>query len=355
MNHPDSISAAMLRSTAAGLAGYAASDLLQSQPDLKQTLANQAFASWQVVLRGVLEELAAALSTDRPQFFAGYLGWLQSMLTARDVPPDALPSAVGCLANVIETELPAESGARVAGVLREALGDLERNLTEVPSFLRTDTPYGRLAARFLLALLEGDRAQASQLILDAAQEGASVEDLYLEVLLPVQQEVGRMWQADEINVAEGHFATATTSTILAQLRLRAPQRERNGRTLMAAAVAGNRHELGLQMVGDFFEMAGWRVIQLGSDMPIPDLAQAVEFYQPDLLALSVALHTQLVTLAETIQAVRRGQRGATVKILVGGCGLAEGADLVQQFGADAYAADPHAAVAWGNSVVRRQG
>lgn len=350
MNQPDSISAAMLRSTAAGLAGYAASDLLQSRPDLKQTLASQAFASWQVVLRDCLEELAAALSADRPQFFAGYLGWLQSMLTARGVPPDAVPLAAACLAKVVETELPAESGTRVAGVLRQALGDLEQNPNEVSSFLKTDTPHGRLAAQFLLALLEGDRAQASRLILDAAREGAAVEDLYLQVLLPVQQEVGRMWQADEINVAEGHFATATTSGILAQLRLRVSPREGNGRTVLAAAVAGNRHDLGVQMVGDFFELAGWRVIQLGPDMPIPDLAQAVEFYQPDLLALSVALHTQLPTLAETIQAVRGGQRGAKIRILVGGRGLAEAADLAAQFGADAYAADPQAAVAWGNSL-----
>jgi methanogenic corrinoid protein MtbC1 len=162
-----------------------------------------------------------------------------------------------------------------------------------------------------------------------------------------------MWQADEINVAEEHFATSTTKAIFAQLRLRAPIQAPNGKTLLAAAVMGNQLDLGLHVVADFFEMAGWRVIQLGSDMPIPDLAQAVEFYQPDLLALSVSLHTQLVTLTETIQAVRRGQRGAVVKILVGGRALADATDLAQQFGADGYAADPHAAVALGNALVSR--
>ena len=160
-----------------------------------------------------------------------------------------------------------------------------------------------------------------------------------------------MWQTNEINVAEEHFATSTTKAILAQLRLRAPMQERNGKTLLAAAVMGNQHDVGLQVVADFFEMDGWRVIQLGSDMPVPDLAQAVEFYQPDLLALSVSLHTQLVTLTETIQAVRRGQRGAVVKILVGGPAFAEATDLAQQCGADGYAADPNAAVAWGKAMV----
>jgi len=341
----------MIRSGAVGLAGYAASDLLESQPDLKETLATNAFTTWQVVLRNCVEELAASLAAGRPQFFAGYVGWLQSVLTARGLPSGALPSAVTCLAKVLAAELPSEVAERAAGVCEGALRTLDRDAPGLPSFLQCDTAHGRLAASYLLALLEGDRARASGLILDAVQGSSSVPDLYLHVLLPAQQEIGRMWQANEINVAEEHFATSTTKAILAQLRLRAPMQERNGKSLLAAAVMGNQHDVGLQVVADFFEMDGWRVIQLGSDMPVPDLAQAVEFYQPDLLALSVSLHTQLVTLTETIQAVRRGQRGAVVKILVGGRALAEVTDLAQQFGADGYAADPNAAVARGNVLV----
>jgi len=351
MNPPDQITAAMIRNAAAGLAGYAASDLLQSQPDLKEALATHAFTTWQCVLRTCVEQLAASLAAGRPQFFASHVGWMQSMLASRGLPSGAVQSAVGCLAKVLAAELPTESGSLAAGVCQEALRALEHESPELPSFLKPHAPQGRLAASYLLALLEGDRARASRLIWEAVDSGSSVPDLYLRVLLPAQQEVGRMWQANEINVAEEHFATSTTKTILAQLRLRAPLQAPNGKTLLAAAVMGNHHDVGLQVVADFFEMAGWRVIQLGSDMPIPDLVQAVEFYQPDLVALSVSLHTQLVTLTETIQAVRRGQRGAAVKILVGGRALAEAADLVQQFGADGYAADPNAAVSVGNALV----
>lgn len=355
MNETDPITAAMLRSGALGLAGYAASELLEAYPPLQQALTNHAFANWQSILRTCVEELAAALAAGRPQFFAGHVGWLQNVLTARGQPAEALPSAVACLAKVLAAELPSESGARAADVCRVALGELERGRPALPSFLRADTPHGRLAASYLLALLEGDRVRASRQILDAVQDGVSVPDLYLRVLLPAQQEVGRMWEADEINAAEEHFATATTRAILAQLRPRAPMSERNGKTLLAAAVTGNQHDLGLQVVADFFEMDGWKVIQLGSDVPIPDLAQAVEFYQPDLLALSASLHPQLVTLTETIQTVRRGQRGAEVKILVGGRALAEATDLAGQLGADGYAADPHAAVALGNRLVGLDG
>jgi MerR family transcriptional regulator, light-induced transcriptional regulator len=348
MNQTDPITAAMLRNGASGLAGFAAGDLLESYPHLKQSLATQAFANWQGVLRSCVEELGAALSAGRPQLFTGHVGWLQSLLTARGLPPNAVPCAVGCLAKVLAAELPAALGTRAASVCQDALRALDGPVPELPSFVQADTPHGRLAASYLLALLEGDRARASRLIMDAAAAGSTVPELCLQVLLPAQQEVGRMWQTDEINVAEEHFATSTTKMILAQLRLRAPIRQPNGKTLLTASVMGNQHDIGLQVVADFFEMDGWKVIHLGSDMPIPDLVQAVESYQPDLLALSVSLHAQLVALADTIQAVRRGEHGAAVKILVGGQAFAESPDLAPSLGADGHAADPLAAVAQGN-------
>ena len=100
---------------------------------------------------------------------------------------------------------------------------------------------------------------------------------------------------------------------------------------------------------DFFSRTGLFIV--GVKLHRMSVAQAVEFYQPDLLALSVSLHTHLVTLMETIRAVRAGERGAGVKILVGGRALADAGDMAQQLGADVYAADPNAAVALGNALV----
>lgn len=342
----------MLRNGALGLAGYAASDLLELYPDLKQASGAQAFATWQGVLRSCVDELSAALSAGRPQLFAGHVGWLQSLLTARRLPPSAVPCAVGCLAKVIAAELPAESGSRAAVVCQEAVRALEGPVPEFPSFLQADTPHGRLAANYLIALLEGDRARASRLIMEAAAAGTTIPELCLQVLMLAQQEVGRMWQTDEINIADEHFATSTTKMIIAQLRQLAPVHQPNGKTVLAASVMGNQHDIGLQVVADFFEMDGWKVIHLGSDMPIPDLVQAVESYRPDLLTLSVSLHAQFVTLTETIQAVRSGDHGAVVRILVGGRAFAEAPELATSLGADGFAADPLAAVAQGNLLAR---
>ena len=345
------VSAKMVIHSAKALAGYAASELLESSPGLGEGADSAAFQRWQNLFVQCLQELAAAVQFNRPQLLVQYVDWLRRLLTARGVEVNALKSGLDSLAKVLGTELPTEAAKIPAAMCREASQSLERE-TAVPGRpLAADSGYGRLASSYLLALLEGDRALAIRLVLDAAEAGHPVRDLYVKVLLPAQEETGRMWQDVEINIAEEHFATATTRAVMAQLRARTVVKPANGKTLVTSAVAGNQHDIGLQVVADFFEMDGWRVIQLGSDVPIPDLVEAVGFYQADLLGLSVCLSSQLTTLKETIESVRQSDRGAAVKILVGGRGLTGAADLAAEFGADGYAVDPAEAVSLGSTLV----
>jgi methanogenic corrinoid protein MtbC1 len=78
-------------------------------------------------------------------------------------------------------------------------------------------------------------------------------------------------------------------------------------------------------------MAGWRTIQLGADVPINDLAQAVECFDADLVALSASLSVQFETVKSTIQAIKSGRRGDLVKILVGGLAFADQANWLSKW------------------------
>ena len=295
------------------------------------------FDGWQNVLAARLEELAVAISTGRPEFFVEQVHWTRAALEARGVPAEMLRARLEALRRVLVEQIPAELAPMATGYIDRALAEFGGEPAGLTPRLTAETPAERLAATYLVAILEGDRRKAIRLILKAADEGQSVPDLYLRVLQPAQEELGRMWLLGEINVAEEHFATTTTRLVMAQLHAREVCGPSNGKTLVAAAVAGNQHDLGIQVVADLFEMDGWRVIQLGSNVPVDDLAQAVEFYDADLVALSVSLATQLPALEETIAAVRESERGVTVKILVGGCGMMGAAELAKSKGADDYA------------------
>ena len=124
-----------------------------------------------------------------------------------------------------------------------------------------------------------------------------------------------MWLNDEINVAEEHLATATTKVVMSQLRGRGQAQPPNGKTVVAAAVPDNQHDVGIQMVADIFEMHGWRTISLGANVPTPDLVQATETFQADLLLISAALSRHLDAAHDTVRAIREHDGRMTPRFL----------------------------------------
>ena len=350
MTQPEQVLAKILKSGARALAGYAAGEMPGDAEAAQAAVAAQ-FDGWQNVLAARLEELAVAISTRRPEIFVEQVHWNRAALEARGIPADMLRARLEALRHVLVEQIPAELTPMATGYIDRALAEFGGEPAGLTPRLTAETPAERLAATYLLAILEGDRRKAIGLIIKAADQGQSVPDLYSRVLQPVQEELGRMWLLGEINVAEEHFATTTTRLVMAQLHAREVCGPSNGKTLVAAAVAGNQHDLGIQVVADLFEMDGWRVIQLGSNVPADDLAQAVEFYDADLVALSVSLATQLTALEETIDVVRKNKRGVDVKILAGGCGMMGAAELARSKGADDFAMNAVEAVARGNALV----
>lgn len=351
MNQPRETLASMIRGTGRALAGYAASQLLDACPPAATAPAPDPHAYWQQVLATQLVELAAALDADRPRLFANQVRWARMNLESRGVDGSQLRAGLEALREVLRAQLPENLQPLAAAQIDDALRRFDEPPTELPGQLAERGPHGLLAGRYLLALLEGDPAQAGRMVLDALRAGHDVPTLLLEVLLPALDEVGRMWNTGEINIAEEHLASTTTRRVMAQMMLHAAVRPANGKTLVAAAVAGNQHDIGVAVLGYFFEMDGWRVIPLGANVPIEDLVQAVGFYNADVIGLSVSLPSQLPSLRETIHALRLSERGALAKILAGGGGLAGVSELALEFGADAHAADPTQAVALGNALV----
>ena len=240
--------------------------------------------------------------------------------------------------------LPGGQGAASRRFLEEAIRCSRGAARLPPSLLAGDEPLADLAGGYLRALLDYDRRAATRLILDAVASGVSVADIYLHVFQRCQREVGRLWQARQVGEAKEHFATAVTRSLMARLSPTAVPERGNGRRAVAATVVGERHEIGLRVVADFFEMAGYEVLYLGADTPAPSLVQAVADRRPDLMLISVTMIAHLSAVGPLIAAVRERDECRGVKVLVGGHPFDVVPDLWRRPGADGYAADAKGAL-----------
>jgi MerR family transcriptional regulator, light-induced transcriptional regulator len=167
----------------------------------------------------------------------------------------------------------------------------------------TQTPTGDLTADYLAALLAGDSIRARHLIDRAVDGGMPVADVYLQVLQPALEEIGKRWESDEIGIAYEHQATAITQGILGALGPRLRVAPTSGRLAVLACTPGEMHSLGVQMLGDFLEAEGWEVLLLGASVPAPALAKLVDDESPDAVALSTSSPAMLPGVADTLAAL----------------------------------------------------
>lgn len=353
MNHNDRQLSDAIESVARPLAEWTVSQLAESVPGLEQRYGPKWRAEWVGATRVCLQYLAQAVAVRRPQLFASSVAWTRTAFDARSVSRQDLRTCLAAMQDVLTSELP-ESVATVAAEHVElAVAELDRSPDEPTSFVRPDSPHGVFALRYLEAILEGKRERALDVIRALIDDGTDVGIIYTEVLQPSMAEIGRLWHLGEISIADEHFGTALTETAMSLLRTSVPTREARGRRLLAAAIGGELHALGVRMVADFFEMDGWEVYLLGANTPEEALVEAVRNEPPDLLALSVISLLNVRALGNTIARLKAEPSCATVPIMVGGPPLRIAPDLWKELGADGCAGSAPESVEVGNRLVSR--
>lgn len=205
-------------------------------------------------------------------------------------------------------------------------------------------PLSPLAQSYLDSLLASDKRGAVELILSECEKGKPVREIYVEVFQPVLEEVGYRWEIAEADVYEEHFISSITVSLMAQVMQYARPHAVHRGTFLSVVGSGERHEIGLRMVSDFLEIAGWESVYLGVNIPSRNIIKAVEDRQANLLGISVTMQYNLNGAANLVSSLRSHRSCRDLRILVGGRAFQTDPELWKQMGADAYAASAEEAV-----------
>jgi MerR family transcriptional regulator, light-induced transcriptional regulator len=275
--------ASELRRAAEAISQAAVARDYARRPDLLARYGERGRAMYLQDTRFHLSYLADAVGFGRPSIFKDYLGWVAEVLTARGVPLEELSENLRCVCEVLCETLPPASLKLALEVFDVGMAGAAAAGTRQSN---QPLPADGLAKRYLDFLLRGERQQALELLQDALSSGTGIREIWLRVFQDAQYEVGRLWQSNHISVAQEHYCTAATQSIMSRLYGHIFSAPRCGRVLMSACAPGEIHELGARMVADFFEMEGWDTHHLGANMRATALVDYVAQHRPDLLALS---------------------------------------------------------------------
>lgn len=285
------------------------------------------------VARLHLEALDTAMALDVPELLADQVRWQRVRLASAGAAfgPEDVDRAVrhALTPHLSDAELRQVADFQNAAAVLGESGALTDSLIELP-----DGP----ARDYLTAALAGRRDGAIKVVHELMLAEVDAADIMMTVLQPAQLELGRLWEAGEISIAHEHYTTAITQLSLSLLYPRMLlNRTLLGHSVVALSVGSESHEVGIRMIADLLEQAGWRTSYLGADVPHRDVVEHVAQHRADVLAVSATMAGHLRSVRELVAAVRADPRCTGVKILVGGRPFTINPRLADEVGADGWA------------------
>jgi methanogenic corrinoid protein MtbC1/DNA-binding transcriptional MerR regulator len=195
---------------------------------------------------------------------------------------------------------------QVVGVSEEALGRLLETSAAAPPSPPAAAAVGFPPAEDLAGQLrlvkafDGERLRRSFLA-DWARMGP-VE--FLETsLAPLVRAVGEAWEHNDLEIRHEHFLSERIGDLLRSLRM--PLEERATGPLVAfATLPGEAHGLGLQMAALVLAAAGCRVLYLGTEVPIPQVAALARDLAARAVAVSISSATKGTGSATALRRLR---------------------------------------------------
>lgn len=302
-----------------------------------------------------LNFLQQALQVGEPCLFEDFALWLRQLFESIKLPPESVIEMLDCLQHVLMEALDRDAGAAAAAYIQRCRTALSEKATHSLPALNQGQPHAELAQNYLTALLAGDRKRALKRIMDAVEQGVPVKEIYQYVFEPTQKEVGRLWMTHQISVAQEHFCTAATQTIMAQLYPRIFGVPRNGLRFLGTCAGDELHEMGIRMVADYFEMHGWDTHFLGANTPRSAVLDAVLKQRPHVLGISTTMTYHLPLLEKMISKLREVPHEIRPRIMVGGYPFVKSPNLARKVGADGSTSNGLAAVELANTWMAEAG
>jgi 5-methyltetrahydrofolate--homocysteine methyltransferase len=200
------------------------------------------------------------------------------------------------------------------------------------------------------AILEGDMGGTQAGVQTAVKQGSTSSDILNLALIPAMGEVGYLFEEGQYFIPDMLIAARAMK---AGLEIIKPMLINSGivpiGTVAIGTVKGDMHDIGKNLVAMMLEGAGFKIIDLGTDVSPDKVITTIKTYHPNIIGLSALLTTTMLRMKDSIDALHLAGVRDQVKVIIGGAPVTE--EYAHQIGADGYAADASQAVSLAKSLL----
>ncbi len=185
---------------------------------------------------------------------------------------------------------------------------------------------------------------AARAVLEKEEPLSVVEN----ILIPALDAVGKRFEAGTVFLPQLLASAETVKAAFRAVREKLPAGVENGKgKIVLATVEGDIHDIGKNIVKLLLENYGYRVLDLGRDVPPTQIVETAISENAPIVGLSALMTTTVGSMEETIKELKKANYKG--KVMVGGAVLTQ--DYADEIEADFYAADALAGVEFAKRIL----
>ena len=188
-------------------------------------------------------------------------------------------------------------------------------------------------------------AEAARKAAKAALISEQPLDVINKYMIPALDFVGNGFEKKTLFLPQLLMSADAAKAAFEVIREAVGVSETQGETVIIATVHGDIHDIGKNIVKVLLENYGYRVVDLGKDVPVDTIVQAAQETKAKVVGLSALMTTTVGAMEETIKALNAV---SSCQIVVGGAVLTQ--EYADSIGASHYAPNAVSAVNYVNSV-----
>ena len=199
----------------------------------------------------------------------------------------------------------------------------------------------------------GKAKETEERVKELLKQGVSPEAIMKDAMIPAMDEVGALFQKGEFFVPEMLVAARAMQKGLEVIK---PLLVKTGvkpvGKVVMGTVKGDLHDIGKNLVVMALEGAGFEVIDLGIDVSPAKFVDAIKQHKPQVVGMSALLTTTMLSMRDTIEAIKSAGLRGKVKIMIGGAPVRK--EFAEEIGADFYGPDATAGKNYAREVVSKE-
>ena len=169
------------------------------------------------------------------------------------------------------------------------------------------------------------------------EDGFEPQALIEQHLIPAINEVGILFDKKKYFLPQLIASAEAMELAVSELEPLLPKAEagKEKATIVIATVEGDIHDIGKNLVAMMLRNYGYRVIDMGKDVPKEEIVDMAVKEKADVIALSALMTTTMMRMKDVVEYVKK--LGLNIKVVIGGAVITQ--SFADEIGADGYSKD----------------